>query len=394
MKYADIQKLADDRLISEEQRQGIVARYGLKEDASPMLAIIVGIGATLGALGLILLMAANWSEIPRLVKLGAGFALLAGAYGGGWWLRERSGRYPKTGEALILMGSLLFLGNIALVGQVYHLSSRPPNAFILWLVGIGGLPWLLRSKGQMLLTVIAVCVWFGSEIWSNGGMLHRNDDLALPLFASLGLLINGFGLWLAETRFAGLARVNEKTGLFILQAAMYPLCLRFLRLDEGGPAIGLLFAVLLPAAAITARGLWSATCPLPRQWKWTWFSALLAPFVLVGLRVVLGLDPESRWTDGAAPIHWLTTLVLFVLAMVQMQVGVLLRHRFYVNFGTALIALHVITAYLQLLGSMARTGLMFLVGGLGLMLLGVLLEKRRRTLLRTMSSPSPTIPQS
>jgi len=42
----------------------------------------------------------------------------------------------------------MFLANIALVGQIYHLSSRPPNAILLWLGGIIALPWILRSKGS------------------------------------------------------------------------------------------------------------------------------------------------------------------------------------------------------------------------------------------------------
>jgi uncharacterized membrane protein len=71
---------------------------------------------------------------------------MLGAHGGGWYLREVNGQYRKNGEALHLVGSGLFLGNIALIGQMYHLSARPPNAFLLWWAGIAALPWLLRSK--------------------------------------------------------------------------------------------------------------------------------------------------------------------------------------------------------------------------------------------------------
>ena len=56
-------------------------------------------------------------------------------YGLGAWL-SRSDRHPALSEVCHLLGSGMFLANIALIGQVYHLSSRPPNAILLWLAGI------------------------------------------------------------------------------------------------------------------------------------------------------------------------------------------------------------------------------------------------------------------
>ena len=52
-----------------------------------------------------------------------------------------------------------------------------------------------------------------------------------------------------------------------------------------------------------------------------------------------------------------------------------------------------IIAYARLFGSMAVTGAMFIVSGVGLILLGVVIEKRRRTLLRKLaeSSNSPKL---
>jgi uncharacterized membrane protein len=41
------------------------------------------------AAGIVLLIASNWDEIPRGVKLAVGLALMLGAHGVGWWLREK-----------------------------------------------------------------------------------------------------------------------------------------------------------------------------------------------------------------------------------------------------------------------------------------------------------------
>lgn len=109
MKYADVQNLREAGLISEEQCRRIVEHFKLKEDTNRFLVIISFVGAVLVAAGIVLLIASNWDAIPRGVKLVAGLALMLGAHGGGWWLREVRQDYRKTGEALHLVGSLMFV---------------------------------------------------------------------------------------------------------------------------------------------------------------------------------------------------------------------------------------------------------------------------------------------
>ena len=135
MKYSDIEKLHAAGLITAEQRQQIIDHFQLKESGGRFLAIISFLGAVLIASGLALLIASNWEEIPRVVKIATGLLLMLGAHAGGYWLREVNQKYRKSGEALHLAGSGMFLANIALIGQIYHLSSRPPNAMLLWWLG-------------------------------------------------------------------------------------------------------------------------------------------------------------------------------------------------------------------------------------------------------------------
>jgi uncharacterized membrane protein len=131
MKHSDIEKIHEAGLITAEQRDKIIAHFGIKEEGGKFLAIVSMIGAVLITAGIILLISANWNEIPRGVKIALGVTLMLGAHGAGWWLREVHGVYRKSGEALYLVGAGLFLANIALLGQIYNLSSRLPNAFLL-----------------------------------------------------------------------------------------------------------------------------------------------------------------------------------------------------------------------------------------------------------------------
>jgi len=404
MKYADIQKLHDDGLITDEQRQKIVEHFQLKEDSGGnFLAIVSLIGAVLIAAGITLLIAAHWNDIPRGVKIATGLLLMLGFHAGGWWLstlrsspatedgREVQGKYRKTGEALHWIGSCLFLANIALIGQIYNIVSRPPNAFLLWWIGIAALPWLLRSKAQHVLLLIAFGIWFGFEINERGGLIYCESQRQILLYALLGLVYLGAGYCLRRTPFSEFAGVTEKLGLVAFLIFTYPLTWKdFFGWDNPEirqwffPALGL-FALLPLAAGI--RNLRALTS----QWRWTWFAALLGMMVFMAT-VWFGCW-QLNHAVGPRYFYWgeswsylAGTLALFVFCLLQIQVGIQERSPFLVNLGVVFIALDIIAAYCDLFGSMARTGVMFLISGIFLIVFGVYLEKKRRALMKQIKS--------
>ena len=399
MKYADIQKLHGAGFITGEQRQKIIEHFKLKEDGGNFLAIVSIIGAVLIAAGITLLIAAHWNEIPRGVKIATGLLLMLGFHAGGWWLstlrsspatedgREVHGKYRKTGEALHLIGSGLFLANIALIGQIYNIVSRPPNAFLLWWLGIAALPWLLRSKAQHILLLLAFGIWFGLEVNERTGWIYcGNDERKLLLYSLLGLIYLGAGWLLRRGAFADFAPPTEKLGLLAFLVFFFPLTLKDGFDWRSGdinnwifPALGLLAIIL---SAIGMKNLRSLTT----QWRWTWFAALFGMMIFMatawfGLwRTDFGGGPRYLYWGGSW-IYLVATLALFVFCLLQIQVGLQERSEFMINLGVVFIALDIIAAYFSLFGSMARTGLMFLISGIFLIVFGVYLEKKRRKLM-------------
>jgi len=394
MKRADIQKLHEAGLITDEQRQKIIEHFQIEEEGGKFLAIVSIIGAVLIAAGIALLIAAHWNDIPRGVKIAAGLLLMLGFHAGGWWLREAQGRYRKTGEALHLVGSCLFLANIALIGQIYNIVSRPPNAFLLWWIGIAALPWLLRSKAQHVLLLIAFGIWFGFEVNERGGLIYCESDRQVLLYALLGLVYLGAGYCLRRTLFFEFAGMTEKLGLPAFLIFVYPLTWkRFFDWENSEirhwffSALGL-FTLLLLAAGI--RNLRALT----RQWRWTWFAALsgMAVFMATIWFGCWQLDQtgESRhYFMGESWSCLAGTFALFVFCLLQIQVGIQERSPFLVNLGVVFIALDILAAYCDLVGSMARTGVMFLISGVFLIVFGVYLEKKRRALMQQIKAPIP-----
>ncbi len=390
MKFADVQKMRDAELISDEQQQKIVAHFKLNEESNRFLVIVSFVGSLLVASGIALLIAANWEEIPRGVKLAVGFSLMLGAHGLGWWLREVHGQYRKSGEALQLLGSCLFLANIALVGQIYHLSSRPPNAILLWWAGLAALPWLLRSKAQHLLVLIAFGLWFGFEVNQDDSLIRLTDECQVLGYSLLGLAYVGLGYTLRSGAFANFAKVTERLGMLLFLIFVYPLTWQGFLGEYQSAAVGSFW--ILPAMAVLVMVLVAVgtrKLELDRQWRWTWGLALATAAGLVALSFYVPHERIWGWHNSLSPVNAFAALGLFIFCLLQIQVGLQERSAFLVNLGVVFIALDIIASYIGLFGTMARTGLMFVVSGVFLLVFGVYLEKKRRALLKQMRAGRP-----
>jgi len=394
MKINDIERIHDAGLIADDQRRKIIEHFQLAEEGGNKFLTIVSIlGGVLIVSGIILLVAAHWDGIPRGVKIAGGIALMLGAHAGGWWLREVNGQYRKTGEALHLAGSGLFLANIALLGQIYNLASRPPNAFLLWWAGMAALPWLLRSKAQHVLCLLAFSIWFGLEVNERGWLFCGDDIRQLLLYSMLGLCYLGAGWILRRGAFADFAGITEKFGLLLFLAFLFPTAWKDCFSSFGTetnrwvlPAMGLLALAALIIGATNLR-------ELTRQWRWTWLAAL------AGMATFMASVWFGCWqlasNSGVRHYYWMEqwnyvpgVLALFVYCLIQIQVGLQRGSPSLVNLGVAFIALDIIAAYLDLFGSMAFTGLMFLLSGVFLIVFGVYLEKKRRKLMKQIRPPA------
>jgi hypothetical protein len=215
------------------------------------------------------------------------------------------------------------------------------------------------------------------------------------LYALLGLVYLGAGYCLRRTPFSDFAGVTEKLGLFAFLIFVYPLTWKHFFSGENSEICRWFF----PALAAMALGLLAVGLKnlraLTRQWRWTWFGALLG-MTLFMATVWFGawqLEPGggSRYYFWGESWSYLGgTLALFVFCLLQIQVGIQERSPFLVNLAVTFIAFDILAAYVDLFGSMARTGVMFLISGVFLIVFGVYLEKRRRGLMRRIKSAPAT----
>lgn len=375
-------------IVSAEQREHILDLYPDSRGAqsSRFLAVLSTVGGVLLALGVILIIAANWENIGDWVKIVGLVVLLVGTYGAGRALRESS---PKAGEALLMAGCILFLAGIGLVSQIFHLNARPASGLMIWWLGIALVPVVSGSRGAQLVSLVAFFSWIGMELGTKGSpfriVADLSDDEAVftgfAYFALLGLALFLHGVGLRRGRSNPFAGMHEKWGLLLLHAGLY--LLGFLRhvADDWGTTDGLPTVFWLPglalALAVAGTGLWAwRRRPAELKALAPWLGLPLVPLVAV----LLGIELN----DGGWLWSILAWLGLFVLDLVLVRVGVEEGREGWVNLAVAFLGINILTRYFDLFGTLMDGGLLFLSSGAVILAVGIYLEKKRRKLLASL----------
>lgn len=383
MKQSDIQKLYEAQLITDEQRQRIIEHFGLNGSKNKFLVIMVSLGGVLALAGIILVISAHWGAIPGLVKIALGAMLMAGAHAAGWYLCGTRQSSPKLGGALHFLGAGLFLANIALVGQVYHLSSRAPNAMILWLAGIIPLAWVLRSRSIHVLSLIGLTVWLGMEINCEGGWLYFASCAAqVSIFSGFGLLLYGAGLTLGRSSYPEFRPATERLGLLLFQLGLcWTVVDRWWSGEKAANILALSAAAAIPGLLLALLHFRKEKT-LSAQWRAVWCAVLACwTGLIVSWPFLIG-PYQPYYAGRLSPFHWMASVALVVGCLLQIRAAVEMRAAWMVNLAIVGIAFTLITDFILLMGSMLNTGMIFLVGGVGLLGLGYILERKRRSALR------------
>ena len=133
----EIERWKADGLVSTEQADRLRQRYDQPPappaaEAVPWgLLVFASAGAIVIGLGVILLFAYNWAEIPKFGKLALVFLAIIGAHAGGIRLLARPGWQPKLGEALAALGTMFYGAGdrkSTRLNSSHSLTSRMPSS--------------------------------------------------------------------------------------------------------------------------------------------------------------------------------------------------------------------------------------------------------------------------
>ena len=195
-------------LISQDQANRILALYEAQLPAGDQSTrgynILMTFAALCVGLAFIVLVSANWEEIPRALRMVGLIALTVLANWMG--IRAFSQERNDAGVRWFFLGAILYGTSIMLIAQIYHLGEHYPDGIYWWAVGVLPLAILTRSIVLMLLVQLLSAVWFFIEInfevmpWSFlvfvGLALYFVYSLRTSILVFLVAVIGG-NMWLA-----------------------------------------------------------------------------------------------------------------------------------------------------------------------------------------------------
>ena len=154
----------NEGVVDSDQSAAIEKRYALNEETQKSGGLLVQalylIGAVLIGGGAISFVASRWDAIPVPGRMGLLVGTLLACEVAGFYLWKVSGSRKKLGEALVVLGGLVFGANVILIAQMFNLHGELYGAFGIWAIGAGVIACATMSGPCMVLTCITSFVWF------------------------------------------------------------------------------------------------------------------------------------------------------------------------------------------------------------------------------------------
>ncbi|MGB2248840.1 MAG: DUF2157 domain-containing protein [Alcanivorax sediminis] len=398
---SECRQWVQDGDITAEQGDRILARYGTRlddvGDGSLAYKVLVGVALLFVGMALLLLVSANWEEIPRALRmLGLiGMTMALNGVGIRYYLKDGSGL------GWLFVGSISYGASIMLIAQIYHLGEHYPDGLFYWALGIAPMALLVRSRVLALLMLTVALLWLFNEgkfsppwqmllflaaafgvarqsasaglgvvtvavavCWLNillawiYGYPWRPDFDTGNLTMNMGLLALLFmlGHWLAPSALAHRRRAATLLSLWALRGYLillipftfYEVCEAYLRELQGVADPGLWFGLLaaIPAGLLALRD--SSAHPLSRG-------------LVMGVPLVLLMLHGMQWEAIVLPMVILVNLLALVSAIVLIQQGLEKGYSQYFYSGVGLLLVLAMIRYVDLVGDYVGGAVMFLI---------------------------------
>ena len=298
---ADLVKWVSAGVISDDAAQAIRKVRFSDEATSRLPGIFAMLGALMLAASVSAFVAANWQEIPRLVRLVGILAIIAGCFFPALLLQRRG--HPAAADATVTFATLCFGAGIALVGQMYHLPGDWPAGAMLVAIGALVAAGLTGKSGPLVVAFVAMASWSWGRF--DGGQFRQVHWPFLLLFVPGLLLALG-----RDNRLLAHAAILALSAWLAALLMPQDFARNFLRLADGGIAIS---AAYIAIGLLALERGWPAITQSLLTWG-TWIFGLL-------LCVEIGLALETaRWvTHAVAPPVYLAQGAA-VLALVALAV--------------------------------------------------------------------------
>ena len=398
----DLKRWHEKGWVTGEGYQAILAEQaqGARLTASAALAVI---GAVLLGFAAISFVAANWNEIPRLLRVSILIAALWSAYGGAAYLYERG--LPDFAQAAVLSGALFFGAAVMLITQMYHIASGDlPGFMLLRTAGAALAGILFRSSLTLGAAMILAGAWNLSEL---DIAPHAIQWHFLPVWAALTALLawnrTGLGLhtaaavlavWLVRAEFevshdaAAIATAASFAAVFAaahVYVAAGNALVRQIAFRAMPYAMFVCFGGLLPqpfsqqvhipAAAVGIVASIAAASHMLSQTDARWQQAAPALFSFALAFALYSLFVIQFHTHIELSGLIVTAVLTFAVLAGALICGIQARSRLVMWLAYAGLVTEMLWLYFDKLGNLINTSLFFLLMGAAIFALAWLLMR-------------------
>lgn len=371
-----------DGVVGEQEAVAIRRRYAATRRFT-LARLVLGLGAAFVGVGLIWFVASNYRDLSPAARFGLILLVWLGATVAAEWLAARA-----RALHVLLVGSLRLVSAAAYGGVVFQAAQSlqvpafQPYLMGWWALGVLVYAYAVAAAGPLALGVVVGTVWF---VWQVAEASDSGLGFVLAVLTG-GAFATAVGVFHQSRWRPGFADVWRVAGALLVLGGMFAAAIPF---EDVGAfswtwwlVIGLLVAVLVAGTAATVTERWGrleTLVPLPA----IALGALLLVWHPEGIEE-LDLGPEAY-------AHAVVSVVVYIaVAGWYAVLGVLRDSPFltYISAG----ALVVFTTFqsFAVFAPIVSGATLFVVVGVVLLVTGVLVDRGRRRLVRSIERGRPT----
>lgn len=356
---------------TKEKLQNFAENYEHKSFIS-FVNLIGFFGGFAIILGIILVISSNWDKISDLTKISSYIALLIGFHISAYLLRTIS---PKISQIIYFIIAGYILAGIGLIAQIYNLSSKNGEAYLMWFFMIMPMSILLRDNRIGTMAMFGLYFWiiinaninfynseynwqsqiiFITTICTNMILIPRISDNLKNSFEQIGFIGYFFlGITIFSMGFAHDILPKEKMSSILL----HPITIVIIVLN-------VIFLTNNFIKNFRKRKKLADIFQLPE-------------FIIA----ILNLIPLFIFVDHKLLISISYWIIWFLSCGLMIYRGEIEKNKTLINIGTWCVIIGLIARFVDLVETMLFTGSMFILFGIVLILIAYVGEKYRKNLI-------------
>ncbi len=149
-------------LIDTQQREKICTRYLGTLEYNRLTSVIIYFGSILVGLGILLFIGSQWQYLNKLSKISIIFFFIIFFNSLGFHFSHPTKTHRGLAEGFLLIGAFSFGSGVWLIAQIYQINYNFSAGILFWIIGIVPFAYLFRSWTVLLLSAVLSLFWLHS----------------------------------------------------------------------------------------------------------------------------------------------------------------------------------------------------------------------------------------